>query len=91
MSDYDILTTLNRELMQAIRPVVDYADGSEVYSAFVEVVRGPTTLPVLQSLNGAQISQLADAFNDFFECSGIESGQIQKAIDATIWHHDGAH
>jgi hypothetical protein len=88
MTDDDILlvTTLNRELCESIREIVDDTTGDEVYSALTEVVARPVTIAALKDLSDKDMLKIASAFNNFLECSGVTDKHIRSAIDSTIWH-----
>ena len=80
-------TTLGREFGVAVKEVTgELASGADCYSAVAEVMAGPLRPESFADLTPTQLDDLANAFNEFFECRGFTALQMAKVVERLLWH-----
>jgi len=82
------LTTLGREFCIAIHnvPGIDDPSGQDCYSVIAEYLNRSVTPEILQSFDDGKLLDLSQAFNRYFEISGITPEHMRNAIASVLSH-----
>ena len=83
----DLDVTWGREFCEALGGKAGVCSTQDGYEAWV-VAFGRQTFDIgfMRQLTADQLRQLRDAARQIFEIANIETVDMQKAIEATIWH-----
>jgi|GEM_PF-1507490 len=82
------LTTLGRELSQAISPPVPFDDASahEAQESVSSVIGSHPTPETLAELTEKQMEEMAVAVGTYFECDTPPAEAMRTAVERILWH-----